>query len=96
MKKLFSIRILLSCKVDSKELFEESLIIVKLNNIDEIKDAVSSYVEDLDEEHEDKIFKVISILDYYEIHDEVNFSQDYSQIYSRFLSSEELELYPEF
>ncbi|WP_300408813.1 hypothetical protein [Lagierella sp.] len=96
MKKLFSIKILLLCQVDSREVYEETLILVKLDNIDDLKDKVYSYVEKLNEEYENKIFNLVSILDYYEISDEIEFPREFVQIYSRFINREELDLYPEF
>ncbi len=96
MKKIFSIRLLLGCKVDSREVFEEALLLVKLNNIDDIQEIITAYMNDLEEENDNKIFELISLLDYYEVTDEIEFSVPYLQIYSRFIGEEELELYPEF
>lgn len=96
MKKIFSIRILLKCKVNSKIIFEEALLLVKLNNIDDMKEIINSYIANLDEENEDKIFELVSLLDYYEVTDEIDFTSPYLQIYSRFIGQEELDLYPEF
>lgn len=96
MKKIFSIRLLIKCKVNSREVFEEALLLVKLNNIDNIKEIITSYMNDLEEENEDKIFELVSLLDYYEVTDEIDFPLDYLQIYSRFIGKEELDLYPEF
>lgn len=96
MKKIFSIRLLLKCKVNSRGVFEEALLLVKLNNIDDIQDIITSYMNDLEEENEDKIFELVSLLDYYEVTDEIDFPLEYLQIYSRFIGKEELDLYPEF
>ena len=96
MKKIFSIRLLLKCKVNSREVFEEALLLVKLNNIDDIQEIITAYMNDLEEENDNKIFELISLLDYYEVTDEIEFSVPYLQIYSRFIGEEELELYPEF
>ena len=96
MKKLFSIKILLKCQVESREVFEETLIMVDLENIDNLKDKVHSYVDNLNKEYEDKILSLVSILDYYEISEEIELKEDFAVLYSRFINREELDLYPEF
>lgn len=93
MEKNISVKLLLKYSLDSSEIFEESVIIVKLNSIDEIKYGVDSYIENLNKENEDKkIFELVSIIDYYEV-DNISIENNFADIYSRYLNSEELKNY---
>ncbi len=93
MEKIISVKLLLKYSLDSTEIFEESVVIVKLNSIDEIKDKVNSYIENLNEGNEDsKIFELVSIIDYYEV-DNISIEDNFADIYSRYLNSEELKNY---
>lgn len=93
MEKIISVKLLLKYSLDSTEIFEESVIIVKLNSIDEIKDRVNSYIDNLNEENEDnKILELVSIIDYYEV-DNISIEDNFADIYSRYLNSEELKNY---
>lgn len=90
MEKIFSVRIILKY---SKELYEESVIAVKLNSVDEIKNKVDLYVENLNKNNEEKIFELVSIQDYYEIESNINIEDNFADVYSRFLNRDELKAY---
>lgn len=90
MERIFSVRILLK---HSTDLYEESVIAIKLNSIDEVKNKVELYVENLNKNNDEKIFELISVLDYYEIDSNINIVDNFADIYSRFLNIDELECY---
>ncbi|HHX67000.1 MAG: hypothetical protein WAO56_11260 [Miniphocaeibacter sp.] len=94
MCKNFSVKILLKDSLDSIEIFEEAVIIVKLNRIDEIKEKVELYIESLNNESEDgKVFELVSIIDYYELHNNISIDTDFLDVYSRYLNQEEIKAY---
>ncbi|WP_100065556.1 hypothetical protein [Miniphocaeibacter massiliensis] len=94
MEKKYSVKILLKNLVDCLDIIEESVIIVKSKNIDEIKEQVELYVERLNANSRDsKIFELISILDYFEIKENIQIDDSFVDVYSRYLNKEELEIY---
>ncbi|QQK06986.1 hypothetical protein [Miniphocaeibacter halophilus] len=94
MLKNFSVKILLKYSLDSVEIFEESVIIVKLNRIDEIKEKIEMYIQSLNNESEDeKVLELVSIIDYYELHNNISIDNDFVDVYSRYLSHEEIKAY---
>ena len=93
MDRKFSVKIVLKNLLDSLEIFEESVVIVKSDNVDNIKEKIDLYVDTLNENSENKIFELVSILDYFEIKEEIHIEDTFVDIYSRFLNNEELKLY---
>ena len=54
MNKNYSIKILLKYSLDSTEIYEESIILVKMNKIEDIREKVDSYIKSLNDEIEDE------------------------------------------
>lgn len=94
MLKNFSVKILLKYSLDSVEIFEEAVIIVKLKRIDEIKEKVELYIQSLNNDSEDgKVLELVSIIDYYELHNNISIDSDFVEVYSRYLNYEEIKAY---
>ena len=91
MKKKYSIKILLKYSLDSSKIYEESIIIAKMDKIEDIKDKVDLYVSSLNKEVDDGNFiELVSIISYYEIEDKILLDGDFIDVYSRYLNSEEI------
>ena len=93
MNKNYSIKILLKYSLDSTEIYEESIILVKMNKIEDIREKVDSYIKSLNDEIEDEnIIELVSIISYYEIENKIFLEDNFVDLFSRYLNKEEIEL----
>ena len=93
MNKNYSIKILLKYSLDSTEIYEESIILVKMNKIEDIREKVDSYIKSLNDEIEDEnIIELVSIISYYEIENKIFLEDNFIDLFSRYLNKEEIEL----
>ena len=93
MNKNYSIKILLKYSLDSTEIYEESIILVKKNKIEDIREKVDSYIKSLNDEIEDEnIIELVSIISYYEIENKIFLEDNFIDLFSRYLNKEEIEL----
>lgn len=92
MDKNYSIKILLKYSLDSAEVYEESIILVKMNKIEDIREKVDFYIKSLNDEIDDEnIIELVSIISYYEIENKISLQESFIDIYSRYLNKEEIE-----
>ncbi|WP_155593022.1 DUF4288 domain-containing protein [Lysinibacillus cavernae] len=96
MNKLFSVKLLFESIVTPKpatgKTFEESIILIKVPNEDEIEQMIFAYylVEQFTNATGGKTtIKLVRILDIFEVVDNIYISANFVEVYSRYLLFEE-------
>lgn len=87
-----SVKLLLEHIAIKSKIFEESIVIFEIDKLEDLRNEVEKYIAKLNENCEDGegIVKLVSIIDYWEMEEDLPSSFNNKEIYCKYLNPEEI------